>query len=189
MIISCHQPNFLPWSPFFEKIQNADLFVLLENVQYTRHQFQNRFNYFNKWMTMPVENGNLQDLIKDKRYINPEISWKSIKSKVNASFLDEFDHLISDSLSDTNIGLIESISKVLTIETRIVRDSPSMSSDRSENLLNICLQYGATEYLSGPSGRKYLNERIFLENGINVTYFDANEHMPIIEKLRSSYEY
>jgi hypothetical protein len=138
---------------------------------------------------MPVENGNLHDLIKDKKYIKPEISWTRIKSKVDASFLDEFDHLISDSLSNTNISLIEFISKILSIETRIVRDSPSMSGDRSEKLLNICLQYGATEYLSGPSGKKYLNERIFSESGIKVTYFDANEQMPIIEKLRSYYEY
>jgi hypothetical protein len=137
---------------------------------------------------MPVENGNLQDLIKDKRYIKPHISWNRIKSQVNASFLDEFDHLISESLSETNIGLIETISKVLKIETKIVRDSPNISSDRSENLLNICHQYGATEYLSGPSGKKYLNERIFLENGIKVIYFDTSKHVPIIEKLRSSYE-
>jgi hypothetical protein len=136
---------------------------------------------------MPVENGNLQDLIKDKRYIEPHISWDRIKSKVNTPFLDEFDHLISESLSETNIGLIETISKALKIETKIVRDSPNISSDRSENLLNICHQYGANEYLSGPSGKKYLNEELFSKNGIKVRYFEAYEHMPIIEKLRSSY--
>jgi hypothetical protein len=184
MIISCHQPNFLPWSRFFEKVEQADLFVLLENVQFARHQFQNRFLYNGKWMTMPVENGNLTDYIKSKRYVDPENSWRKIKGRINAPILDIFDSLISESLSETNISIIELIALKLRIKTQIVRDTHHRDLDRSEKLLSICIQHGATEYLSGSSGKKYLNEQIFLDNGIKVSYFQGKNQSSIIGKIR-----
>ena len=183
MIISCHQPNFMPWNPFFEKVEQSDLFVLLENVQYARHQFQNRFLYNGKWMTMPVENGNLTDKIKNKRYVDPENSWSKIKGQINAPVLEEFDTLISESLSETNISIIEAIALKLMIKTRIVRDTQHIELDRSKKLLSICIQHGATQYLSGSSGKKYLDEQLFLDNGIKVSYFQAQDNSSIIGKL------
>jgi hypothetical protein len=134
-------------------------------------------------MTMPVENGKLTDCIKDKRYVDPENAWRRIKARVNTPGLDIFDPLISESLSDTNTALIELISAKLKIETQIIRDAQTSEIDRSRKLLEICVKNGATQYLSGPSGKKYLNEQIFLENGIQVLYFQGQEQSSIIEKI------
>ena len=57
MIISIHQPNFMPWNPFFEKIQQSDLFVFLTHCQFEKGGYQNRFNYNNKWYTMSTSRG------------------------------------------------------------------------------------------------------------------------------------
>ena len=160
MIISCHQPNFLPWVPYFEKIQQSDLFVVLENVQFSRHQFQNRFEYLGKWQTMPVTKGHLTDLIKEKKYLEPSSSWANIKKSVAVRQLTQFDDFVSESLAETNIGIINRLCQVLNITTPIARDVKSDSVDTSHKLLEICLQYGATTYLSGPSGMRYLNEDI-----------------------------
>jgi hypothetical protein len=132
---------------------------------------------------MPVVHGNLSDLIKEKRYINPEKSWEIIKAKIQVPNLDEFDSLISESLSGTNIDLIELITSKLKIKTPIVRDAPSYELDKSKKLLDICIQYGATQYLSGPSGRNYLDEKIFLDNGIKVTYFQGKDKSSIIGRI------
>jgi len=183
MIVSCHQPNFFPWNPFFEKVEAADIFVLLEHVQYTRHQFQNRFQFENKWMTMPVQNGELSDLIKEKKYVEPQKSWGKIKAKINNSILDKFDHLISESLAETNISIIELIASDLKIQTRIHLDSKDTELNPSRKLLNICLKYKATEYLAGPSGRKYLDEKVFHDHDIKVSYFEAREKSSIIERI------
>ncbi len=183
MIISCHQPNFLPWSPYFEKIREADLFVMLENVQFTRHQFQNRFDYLGKWQTMPVTKGHLSDHIKHKTYLDPVPSWNKIKRNVAKVELDQFDDLINENLSVTNIGIINRICQILNISTPIVRDRESDSTDASQKLLEICLQHGATTYLSGPSGRKYLDGEIFKRHGIEIKYFSATNKDSIVEKI------
>ncbi len=55
MIISIHQPNFMPWNPFFEKIQQSDMFVCLTQCQFEKNGYQNRFNFNDKWYTMSVK--------------------------------------------------------------------------------------------------------------------------------------
>ena len=77
MKISIHQPNFIPWYPFFQKIEEADIFVILRNCQFEKNNYQNRFNANNQWYTMRVKKG-LED-IKDKKYINPLYDWNKIK--------------------------------------------------------------------------------------------------------------
>ena len=54
MKLAIHQPNFMPWYPFFQKIQQADIFVILQNCQFEKNNFQNRFNVDNQWYTMRV---------------------------------------------------------------------------------------------------------------------------------------
>jgi hypothetical protein len=183
MIISCHQPNLLPWTPYFEKIQQSDLFVILENVQFTRHQFQNRFEYQGKWQTMPVERGHLNDLIKDKKYLEPFSSWNRVKRSVAKTQLSQFDELISENLSRTNTLIIDRLCQMMKINTPMIKDTKSDQANASQKLLEICLKHGATTYLSGPSGRNYLNEDIFTLNGIEIRYFEPKNREHILERI------
>ena len=109
MIISIHQPNFMPWHPFFEKIQQSDLFVFLTHCQFEKGGYQNRFNYNNKWYTMSTSRGLIP--IIDKTYINPQHSWNRIKEQLpdKEISLSQFDNDISDSLVETNINIIKRI--------------------------------------------------------------------------------
>ena len=69
MKISIHQPNFVPWYPFFQKIKEADIFIILSNCQFEKNNYQNRFNIIDQWYTMRTKKG--LDLIKNKVYVDP----------------------------------------------------------------------------------------------------------------------
>ena len=172
MIVTCHQPNFVPWNPFFEKIRAADVVVLLNHVQFTRHQFQNRFKFQNKWCTMSVNHGNLKDLIIEKKYINPISDWQRIKNQIGYSWLSEYDELIDFNLSASNTRLIKKMLCELEIYTRIQSDSPAESIDPTHKLVEICKKFNAKTYLSGPSGKKYLKLEMFNEAEIEVKFFE-----------------
>ena len=71
MIVTIHQPNFIPWYPFFQKMEQADLFILLGHCQFEKNGFQNRFQLENTWNTLSVKKG--KEPIVEKEYINPSI--------------------------------------------------------------------------------------------------------------------
>jgi hypothetical protein len=185
MILTCHQPNFFPWVPFFEKMEQSDAIVLLENVQFTRHQFQNRFYYEDRWHTMPVNHGKLNDKIKNKIYINHEKNWERIKNKFPKLNLKIFDDDFSSSLSQTNKNIISRISEMLLINKPIYCDyEDSDTLKPTDYLIKICKSHNATTYLSGPSGIKYLEVLKFERAGIELKYFDAKEKIPSFQLLR-----
>ena len=70
MRVSIHQPNFVPWYPFFQKIKEVDIFVILKECQFEKNGYQNRFNFNDKWYTMSVKKG--LEPIRDKVYIDPK---------------------------------------------------------------------------------------------------------------------
>jgi hypothetical protein len=170
MILSAHQPNFFPWLPFFAKMKESDVFVLLGNVQYARHQFQNRFFYNGAWQTMSVNRGHLHDSISSKKYINFERDWIDIKNRVKNPKMELFEDLISVDLLSTNVSIISRASQLLKIETKLELDHFGSDYDANHRLVNLCKYYGADTYLAGPSGKRYLNEDLFQSNKIRIIY-------------------
>ena len=81
MRVSIHQPNFVPWYPFFQKIKEVDIFVILKECQFEKNGYQNRFNFNDKWYTMSVKKG--LEPIRDKVYIDPKNSWDKIKNSLS----------------------------------------------------------------------------------------------------------
>jgi len=171
----------MPWYPFFQKIDASDIFVIMCNCQYEKNNFQNRFNLNNKWNTMSVNKG-LEPIV-DKRYLSPDKDWNKIKVNLKeySSVLDQFDDCISDSLVETNVCLIRKICFMLGIQTEIVLDYPT-DLKRTERLYDICKHYGATKYLSGPSGKKYLDLEQFGDT-IEVIYQSEQNKKTILEVL------
>jgi len=176
MRVSIHQPNFLPWLPFFKKIEQADVFVLLNHCQFQRRKHQNRFSYSDNWHTMSTNMGNQSDLIISKIYTNHELDWKKIKSnfKGKEDILNSFDLLISSSLHMTNTQIIIKIMKLLDIKTRIEYDQPT-NLVGTERLVDICKKHNATTYISGPSGRDYIDLSLFEKENIHVEFFDVDD--------------
>lgn len=173
MIISIHQPNFLPWAPFFKKISESDIFVLMGHCQFEKNNFQNRFHYRNKWRTIAVNRG--MDLIVNKQYVDPKGDWESIKRGLpdKKKVLDNMDHLINTSLYLTNRNIIIYMMNILNIKTQIVFDYPT-SLTGTARLVELCKKYGAKTYLSGPSGANYMDLNLFSEANINVKYFSSS---------------
>lgn len=178
MTISIHQPNFFPHLPFFEKMRDSDIFVLLRYCQYEKGGYQNRF-FLNGWHTMSVNRG-LEPIIS-KRYINHAPDWNKIKSNLPQYDLSQFDDCISEDLSFTNTHIIKRIAKLMNIRTSIFEDEPSEHTG-TERLLYICKKYGATTYLSGASGTKYMDTKIFEREGIEIKYQNSQTR-PILSVI------
>lgn len=169
MIVTIHQPNFFPWLPFYEKIRAADVFVLLRHCQFEKNNYQNRFNYRDKWHTMSINRG-LEPII-DKRYMSHVADWNKIKANLRDKkrILDEYDHCISESMYQTNHDIIMTTLKKLEIATKIEYDTPTdlLSTDR---LVEICKTFGADTYLAGSGGKNYMDLDKFKAAGIDVRF-------------------
>ncbi len=121
--------------------------------------------------------------IIDKRYITPQKDWNKIKNNLKeySHILDEFDDCIGESLANTNVKIIKKICDTLGITTKIVIDYQT-ELKKTERLVDICESLGATEYLSGPSGRKYLDLSSFPDN-MKVSYQENQTRKPTLEIL------
>src|SRR5690348_29827 len=118
MIITIHQPNFFPYYPFFQKMEESDIFVILKHCQFEKNNFQNRFNKEDKWLTMSTNKG--LEPINNKIYVNHIRDWEKIKKTLfkYKTILDEFDSCITNSLCDTNVKIIFKIKDLLGIKTK-----------------------------------------------------------------------
>tara|TARA_R110000851_G_scaffold64810_1_gene147345 strand:- start:968 stop:1525 length:558 start_codon:yes stop_codon:yes gene_type:complete len=184
MKIAIHQPNFLPWYPYFQKIEQADKFVLLGNCQFEKNNFQNRFHIDNIWYTMSTRKGNRP--INTKEYILPEGDWNKIKSKLPQykDTLDSLDECISSDLFLTNVCIIKTLAKMLKCNTEILLDYPTELKS-TERLVDICLHYGATEYISGQGAREYLDLELFNKHNITVSFQQDTRKVQTLEVIQN----
>jgi len=184
MKIAIHQPNFLPWYPFFQKIKEVDKFIILGNCQFEKNGFQNRFNLNGKWHTMSTKKG--LNPINTKTYLNPLKDWNKIKLNLPQykNILDNLDECINDNLFLTNSKIIEKLTKMLGYNTEILYDYPT-DLKSTERLVDICLHYDATEYLSGISGKNYLDLSLFESNGIKIKFQENLTKIHTLELLNN----
>ncbi len=196
MIVAIHQPNLFPWLGFFDKLAHADVFILMDNVQFTKRWFQNRVQVNGpngaQWLTVPVKTKGRYDQLTRDVEINDEFSWKKEHLKTFATIykrspgfpkiMPQLEQLYQQSfhkLVDLTIPGIKLMKKELGIRTELVLASDlPVSGSRSQLLCDMVLAIGGTTYLSGPSGKKYLDESVFAEKGVSVEYhlFEEKEY-------------
>lgn len=177
----------MPWYPFFQKVMRSDVFVILQNCQWEKNGFQNRFKNENGWSTMSVLKG-LEPIV-DKKYTNPNKSWEQIKNK-NEKYrltLSMFDDCIEESLAGTNVKIIKRVCNFLDIKTPIVLDVPTTLAS-TERLVSLCKRHGATTYLAGSSGRDYMDLSLFDKENIDVQFQEDDSMIkkPILEVLHET---
>lgn len=187
--ISIHQPAFFPWYPFFQKIKQSNKFIFLTHCQFEKNGYQNRFNINSKWYTMSVKKGNIP--ISNKKYANYERDWKKIKKSLfnkYGSILNEFDNCISEQLCKTNIQIIKKICEILEISQELLLDFET-SLKSTDRLVEICKNNNAEKYLSGVSGKNYLEIKKFNKNNIEVIFQKEDEMIkkPIFEVIKDVY--
>ncbi|HKT60115.1 MAG TPA: WbqC family protein [Gemmatimonadales bacterium] len=191
MIVSIHQPEHLPWLGFFDKVQQADLFVLLDTTQFAKDDFQNRnrirAGVAPAWITVPVYTRGLsQQRIADVAICNDQ-NWPGRclgllrahyrKAPYFAAHAPFFERVYASSwtkLVELNVRLIGYLADQLGLTTRVVLASDLDVWEQGGTAVNltICRRVGATTYLSGERGRDYLDEAAFTEHGIEVRYQD-----------------
>ncbi len=188
MILSAHQPQYLPWLGYFNKIDKSDVFVFLDNVQYKHREYQNRNRICTKqgciWLTVPVVTKGLgRQLIKEVKIDNgtgwQKKHWESLKRCYNRApffkkYSDFFENVYAgewEKLTELNIHIIEYLLKALKIKTPLNYESEiRTSSSGTERLIEICQKLKADTYLSGAGGKEYLEEDKFFKAGIRLEY-------------------
>jgi hypothetical protein len=189
MKITIHQPNYLPYFGYFQKMAQADIFVLLDNVQYSKDSYTQRVKIRTQnewiWLTIPIEKTNNFRLIRDvklpldsrwrKKHKVSIISNYSKSPHFDKNFIDEYFDFSTDSLNVFNEQGIRYLQQQFKIKTKLVRasemniDSTLASTDL---LLEIVKKLNGTSYISGPSGKQYLDEGKFSDNNITIEYFE-----------------
>ena len=202
MICSIHQPQSFPWLGYFSKIMASDIFIILDNVQYKKNEFQNRnkikYNEEAHWLTIPVKHKFGQKI--NEIEINNNIIWRRkilnslqtyyAKSPYFHQFFPSLSELINKEyklLSEFNINFILWILKLLKTDTQIVISSNIYDTKElnklpaSEKLIKLINKVEASIYLSGSGGKEYLNEEIFKKNEINIMY--QNYFHPVYSQI------
>jgi hypothetical protein len=188
VVVTIHQPEHLPWLGFCHKATLADVFVLLDVVQFRKNYFQNRNRILGPngpmWLTVPVLlRGHTRKTIAEMEIHNgvpwSQKWWRSLRHAyggapyfdAHAAFFESVAARRWTRLADLNVALIEYLFDALQVRCRLVRASAlSVAGARSELLLDICARLGASAYLAGQHGRDYLDESLFDARGIEVRY-------------------
>ncbi|SOC30130.1 WbqC family protein [Thalassospira xiamenensis] len=192
MIVSIHQPAYLPWLGYFEKIKQSDLFLYLDTVQFQKGSFQNRNRIRTKegwiWQTVPVQTkGKHFEQVIAGVAINNKLPWQAkhwsaisqnySKAPFSADWLariEPFYHVRYERLSDLCWDMMMMFNKVMNITIPIQKTSEMLpvGGSKSDLILNLCRSVKADTYLSGSQGRGYLDEGSFAEAGISIVYQD-----------------
>lgn len=206
MIVTTHQPIFLPWPGFFYKALRADAMVLLDSVQFplgrgwtTRNRVKSDKGEL--WLTVPVwRKGRGKQIIREVEICN-ETDWRrrhllGIRQQyANAPYLD--DHLpVLESLYvhsrprllDLNLDLIRHLWNALGLKARLILQSElGVAGQGTDLLVSICQTLNADTYLTLPPAEKYLKAGGFHASGLQLSF--ARFHPPIYPQLWGDFRY
>lgn len=193
MIVAIHQPNYLPWLGYFHKMALADVFVFLDDAQFSKNSYINRVQVMApagpKWLTVPVS-VHLGDPINAVKPARPD--WRrahldSLRSYYRrAPAFDEvwpgleaaYRDLPDGDLAASNRALVLAVAHALGLTRRFVDASSLGAAERSgdERLVRLvaAVAPGGT-YLSGKGGAKYQDPERFAAAGLGFRYA-AFEH-------------
>lgn len=184
------QSNYIPWKGYFDLIASVDEFILFDDVQYTPRDWRNRNQIKTiqgvKWLSVPVKKKGMRfQKINETQLSNggwQEKHWKSLcHSYAKARYFKEIaqwlEPLYLDTsythLSSLNYALIKAICDYLGINTLITHSHDyELVDGKTERLVAICKQAQGTEYISGPAAKDYIDRSLFVESGIDLTWFN-----------------
>lgn len=191
MKVGIIQSNFLPWLGYFDFIRETDLFIIHDDLQYTKGDWRNRNRIKTlrglEWISVPVHYRNTSQLIEETA-VDYSTPWaKKILNRIRESyrraphfepFFSELTDLLSQpaaSISDLNLRLILWVCRRLEITTpiRMSRDYHPQDA-KTERLIGILTQVKATTYLSGPAAQAYLIPERFEQACIQLEYKQYN---------------
>jgi WbqC-like protein family. len=205
VIISVHQPQYLPWLGYFHKIDKSDCFVFLDTVQYKTREFINRNKIRTRdswiWLTVPVKTSTGSRQKMSDVLVDNEQNWAQEHKRslevwyAGAPFFNNyfpfFETLYAqpwDRLIDLNVAIIRYVLQQLGVDTPIYFESELGTTEKSTaRIIEICRKLNADTYLSGTGGKQYLQEELFKEAGMRLRYQEFH-HPQYRQKTASSVE-
>lgn len=192
MIVAAHQPHYLPWLGYLDKLAKADLFVVMDDLQYEAQNFQNRqrvkINSGATWLTVPLLHGSQADRICDKRIDNGATGkhawthrhWQTLETHYRrapyfARYADEVRDIYTrtwTSLLELDMRMLDLARTWLGIKVPIIRSSGlALQGQKTDRILDMCKKVGARAYLSGGGGSTgYLDVEQLGRNGVGVIW-------------------
>jgi WbqC-like protein family len=188
------QSNYIPWKGYFDLINLVDEFVLFDDTQYTRRDWRNRNRIKTPnglmWLTIPVEVKG-KYLQKINETVISDASWNRLHWKTvvhnysRAEYFHAYKELFEDLylgssekyLSQVNYRFTTAICEILGIKTRISWSADyQLVEGKTRRIVDLCKQTGATEYISGPTAKGYIDEELFRKEDIVLRYADYSDY-------------
>ncbi len=183
-----HQPQFFPYPGFFHKLNMADIFVVMDDVQYDK-RFTNRNRIMATsgwiWLTVPINKDHkflpnmLVEINNDSEW--RELHWKKIyQSYARARYFNLYKHYFENlykrewtHLFELDFVTLKKTIEWLGIKIEIVKESElNIKGKATERLINVCKAVGADTYISGKGGKSYIDEKLFQKNFIKLEFQD-----------------
>ena len=203
MIVSIHQPQYLPWLGYFDKIDRADVFVLLDTVQYKKNEWQNRNRIKTargaQWLTVPVTY-RFPQLICEVGVNNRERWQHSQQQTLVTNYRKApcwghleglFEEIFSrpwETISELNIHVVKRLAAILGFETpiHVASGLGSFPEDPDERLIALTKHFGAGTYLAGNGGHGYMDLKKYERAGVEVLFQDYRH--PRYDQLFGEFE-
>lgn len=188
--IAILQSNYIPWKGYFDLIASVDEFIIYDDMQYTRRDWRNRNQIKTsqglQWLTVPVSvKGKYYQKIRDTEIDGFNWAaehWKAlVQNYKKAPYFEEVAEWLApvyleesfSHISALNRRLIDLVCAYLEIETKITNSwDYSLVDGKTDRLADLCLQACGAEYISGPSAKGYIDEAIFSNLKIKLSWFD-----------------
>jgi len=204
LIVSIHQPNFIPWLGFFHKIFRSDKFILLDDVQFPKKggNWTNRtaisLNSEKYWITVPVErnyNGtrgiNQINILKNKIWqhkilktikgqYSKTIYFEETYESLSKILLDDYEKLI-----DLNLEILNWLFEILEIEKSKIYLSSSLNikTTSTKRLIDLTKTIKGTTYLCGDGSLEYLENEMFNKESLKLDFLNFKH--PIYKQNRN----
>ncbi len=201
MLITVHQPQYLPWLGYIDKIDKADIFVILDNVQFKKNEWQNR-NMLKtalgwQWVTVPVLYKYMEKIVEVR--IKSDTNWRRkhlqalITNYSNSPYFYKHKEFFEDiyskkweTLASLNLTIIKYLIQAFGIQTKLIMASDLiLREEPTERLIDICKTQKSKRYLSGRDGTKYMDLKKFYDEGIEIVYQDFKH--PVYNQLYGDY--
>jgi hypothetical protein len=195
------QSNYIPWKGYFDAIASVDVFVVFDEMQYTKRDWRNRNMVKTpqgpKWLSIPVEvKGKFFQKINQTKVADinwGKSHWGSIKQNYSdTKYFEEISGFLKPLymdcskvfLTEINLSFIIAINKYLNIETEILysRDF-QLVKNKTQRLVDICKELDVNAYYTGSAAKSYMEEERFTKEGISVNYFDYNGYKEYNQKF------
>lgn len=196
MKVAISQSNYIPWKGYFDNIAQVDVFVLYDDMQYTKRDWRNRNKIKTaqgaKWLSVPVQvKGKFHQKINET-FIS-DSNWKEkhldrlLQNYRKAKCFKEVETFVKnlytncngETISEVNTYFLKSICDHLGIGTKIIHSSDfELAEEKTQRLVDICKALNATEYYTGAAAKSYMNEDMFNKERIEVKYFDYSNYTP-----------